>query len=94
MLRPVGRVRPTRPRGAGGPDALYDLPRAVKSLRAGVADVVERSHGRGLVQLDLTVGLECTDDQDRDLSVVLPVEAARALGIALLDLADEAEGLQ
>ena len=76
-----------------GPDALYDLPRVVKRLRAGVADTVQVVGGvlQGLVQLDLTIGIEGTTDFDRDLSLVLPAHAARALGDGLPLLADEAD---
>jgi hypothetical protein len=76
-----------------GADALYELPRVVKRLRAAVADTVQLVDGRRrpLVQLDLTIGLEGTDDHDRDLQLVLPAHAARALGEALPQLADEAE---
>jgi hypothetical protein len=78
-----------------GPDALYDLPRVVKRLRAGLADTVQVVDGapRELVRLDLTIGLEGSTDADRDLSVVLPAHTARALGVGLLELADEADGL-
>ena len=76
-----------------GPDALYDLPRVVKRLRAGVAPSVQVVAGRphGLVQLDMTVGIEGTADADRDLSIVLPAHVARALGEGLPLLADDAE---
>jgi hypothetical protein len=76
-----------------GADALYDLPRVVKKLRAAVADTVQLVDGRRrpLVQLDLTIGLEGTGDHDRDLQLVLPAHAARALGEALPQLADDAE---
>jgi hypothetical protein len=76
-----------------GPDALYDLPRVVKRLRGRVADSVQVVDGAAqpLVHLDLTIGLEGTADQDRDLQLVLPTYAARALGVGLLELADDAE---
>jgi hypothetical protein len=76
-----------------GPDALYDLPRVVKRLRATVADTVQVVAGlrQGLVQLDLTIGIEGTADHDRELSLVLPAHAARALGEGLPLLADDAE---
>jgi hypothetical protein len=76
-----------------GPDALYDLPRVVKSLRGRVADSVQVVDGesQALVHLDLTIGLEGTSGQDRDLQLVLPTYAARALGVGLLELADDAE---
>ena len=76
-----------------GPDALYDLPRVVKSLRGRVADSVQVVDGeqQALVHLDLTIGLEGTSAQDRDLQLVLPTYAARALGVGLLELADDAE---
>jgi hypothetical protein len=76
-----------------GSDALYDQPRVVKRLRAGVAGTVQVVGGRphGLVQLDLTVGIEGTTDADRDLSIVLPANVARALGEGLPLIADDAE---
>jgi hypothetical protein len=76
-----------------GPDALYDLPRVIKRLRACVAETVQLVAGRrqGLVQLELTIGIEGTADFDRDLSLVLPAHAARALGEGLPLLADDAE---
>jgi hypothetical protein len=76
-----------------GPDALYELPRVVKHLRACVADAVQVVAGRrqGLVQLELTIGIEGTAEFDRELSLVLPAHAARALGEGLPILADDAE---
>jgi hypothetical protein len=76
-----------------GPDALYDLPRVVKRLRARVADTVQMVDGEphGLVQLELTIGLEGSTDHDRDLQLVLPAQAARALAGGLPGLADDAE---
>jgi|tagenome__1003787_1003787.scaffolds.fasta_scaffold18121931_2 hypothetical protein len=76
-----------------GPDALYELPRVIKRLRAGAAEAVQvvAGHRQGLVQLDLTIGIEGTADFDRELSLVLPAHAARALGEGLPLLADEAE---
>jgi hypothetical protein len=76
-----------------GPDALYDLPRVIKRLRACAADTVQLVDGRrqGLVQLELTIGIEGTADFDRELSLVLPAHAARALGEGLPLLADDAE---
>jgi hypothetical protein len=65
----------------------------VKRLRGRVADSVQVVDGAAqpLVHLDLTIGLEGTADQDRDLQLVLPTYAARALGVGLLELADDAE---
>ena len=76
-----------------GADALYELPRVIKALRACVAEAVQVVAGRrqGLVQLELTIGIEGTEDFDRELSLVLPAHAARALGEGLPLLADEAE---
>jgi hypothetical protein len=45
-----------------------------------------------LVRLDLTIGLEGSTGADRDLQLVLPAHAARALGCGLLELADEVDG--
>jgi hypothetical protein len=77
-----------------GADALYELPRVVKRLRACVAEAVQVVAGRrqGLVQFELTIGIEGTTDFDRELSLVLPAHAARALGEGLPLLADEADG--
>jgi len=77
-----------------GADALYELPRVVKQLRACVAEAVQVVAGQrqGLVQLELTIGIEGTADFDRELSLVLPAHAARALGEGLPLLADEADG--
>jgi hypothetical protein len=77
-----------------GPDAQYDLPRVVKRLRARAADTVQVVGGRPreLVHLDLTIGLEGSTEHDRDLQLVLPGHAARALGCGLLELADEVDG--
>jgi hypothetical protein len=76
-----------------GADALYALPRVIKRLRACVAEAAQVVAGRrqGLVQLELTIGIEGTADFDRELSLVLPGHAARALGEGLPLLADEAE---
>jgi len=76
-----------------GADALYDLPRVVKHLRACVAESVQVVAGRrqALVQLELTIGIEGTAEFDRELSLVLPAHAARALGEGLPLLADEAD---
>jgi hypothetical protein len=48
-----------------GVDALDELPRVVKRLRAAVADTVQLVDGRRrpLVQLDLPIGLEGTAER-------------------------------
>jgi len=76
-----------------GADALYELPRVVKRLRACVAEAAQvvADRRQGLVQPELTIGIEGTTDFDRELSLVLPAHAARALGEGLPLLADEAD---
>jgi hypothetical protein len=76
-----------------GPDALYDLPRAVTRLRARVADTVQLVDGRrrGLVRLDPSIGIDGSGEFHRDLSAVLPAHGARAMGERLPVLADDAE---